>query len=272
VSHDPQPILSVRDLRVRFPVRSGLLQRETGAIAAVDGVSFDMAHGETLGLVGESGSGKSTVGRAILRLLDRFTTGSVRFEGRDLLAMRGGELHEARRKIQIVFQDPSGAMNPRMRVWRIVSEPLTVHGVASGSSALRARSAALLDLCGMPASSADRYPHEFSGGQRQRIVIARALALNPSLLICDEPTSALDVSVQAQILNLLKDLQRELSLSYLFISHDMAVVAHMCDRIAVMQRGRIVELGSRDKVLKDPSDEYTKRLLAAVPEASTAPV
>lgn len=272
MSGTDHPILSVNDLRVRFPVRSGLLQRVTGAIAAVDGVSFDMAHGETLGLVGESGSGKSTVGRAILRLLDKYTTGAVRFDGDDLLAMRGGELHEARRKIQIVFQDPSGAMNPRMRVWKIVSEPLTVHGVGGGLRDLRARAIALLERCGMPAGSADRYPHEFSGGQRQRIVIARALALNPSLLICDEPTSALDVSVQAQILTLLKDLQRDLNLSYLFISHDMAVVAHMCDRIAVMQRGRIVELGSRDKVLNDPSDGYTQRLLAAVPEASTASV
>ncbi len=264
------PILSVADLCVRFPVRTGVLQRETDTINAVDGVSFEIARGETLGLVGESGSGKSTVGRAILRLLDRYATGSILFEGRDLLAMRGRDLHAARRSIQIVFQDPAGALNPRMRVWRIVSEPLTVHGIASGSADLRTRAIALLQQCGMPASSADRYPHEFSGGQRQRIVIARALALDPDLLICDEPTSALDVSVQAQILNLLKDLQRDLNLSYLFISHDMAVIAHMCDRIAVMKGGRIVELGARDQVLNDPQDGYTKRLLAAVPVAATA--
>ncbi len=269
MSDHAAPILSVSDLRVRFPVRGGLLQRETDTINAVDGVSFEIAPGETLGLVGESGSGKSTVGRAILRLLDRFVTGSISFEGRDLLAMRGKGLLAARRSIQIVFQDPAGALNPRMRVWRIVCEPLTVHGVASGADDLRARATALLERCGMPASSADRYPHEFSGGQRQRIVIARALALDPKLLICDEPTSALDVSVQAQILNLLKDLQRDLNLSYLFISHDMAVVAHMCDRIAVMKNGRIVELGSRDQVLNDPSDDYTKRLLAAVPVATS---
>src|SRR5690606_10255773 len=217
------PILRVEDLRVRFPVRSGLLGRERSAIAAVDGVSFHVARGETLGIVGESGSGKSTVARAILRFLDKHTTGRIEFKGRDALALRGAALKQMRRRVQIVFQDPGGALNPRMRVWRIVSEPLLVHRVARGPRALRERAVELLERCGMPASSADRFPHEFSGGQRQRIVIARALALHPALLICDEPTSALDVSVQAQILNLLKDLQRDLGLSYLFISHDMAV-------------------------------------------------
>lgn len=264
-----EPILRVEDLRVHFPVRTGLLQRTTDTVRAVDGVSFDILPGETLGLVGESGSGKTTAGRAVLRLI-RATSGRVVFQGADVLSARAREMHALRRRMQIVFQDPAGALNPRMRVWEIVSEPLLVHRLARGARALRAAATDLLERCGMPASSADRYPHEFSGGQRQRIVIARALALRPALLVCDEPTSALDVSVQAQILNLLKDLQRDLRLSYLFISHDMAVVSHMCDHIAVMLRGRIVEQGPRDAVLFSPSHEYTRRLLAAVPEAAPA--
>lgn len=266
---DIAPLMSVKDLCVHFPVRSGVLQRVTDRVRAVDGVSFDLAAGETLGLVGESGSGKTTVGRAVLRLIEA-TSGSVRYDGRDVLAAGRSAMHALRRDMQIVFQDPAGALNPRMRVWQIVSEPLRVHGVSRSTRELRAKSADLLERCGMPASSADRYPHEFSGGQRQRIVIARALALRPKFMVLDEPTSALDVSVQAQILNLLKDLQRDFGLSYLFISHDMAVIAHMCDRIAVMLRGKIVEEGRRDRILNDASHEYTRSLLAAAPDANAA--
>ncbi len=267
MTQPPPPLLRVDDLRVHFTPQSKLFARAEDPIRAVDGVSFEIAEGDTLGLVGESGSGKTTVGRAVLRLVIA-TSGRVTFDGRDVLNASPREMHALRKRMQIVFQDPAGALNPRMRIWEIVSEPLLVHDVARGAKALRAQASALLERCGMPASSADRYPHEFSGGQRQRIVIARALALNPTLLVCDEPTSALDVSVQAQILNLLKDLQRDLRLSYLFISHDMSVIAHMCDRVAVMLQGRIVEQGPRDSVLFSPKHEYTKRLLASVPEAA----
>lgn len=262
---EPTPLLKVDDLRVEFPLRGGVFGRTVDVVRAVDGVSFEVGAGETLGLVGESGSGKTTAGRAVLRL-QRATGGRVVFDGHDVLSAGARAMRSLRRRMQIVFQDPAGALNPRMRVWEIVGEPLRVHGVGA-SRDLRGRAAELLERCGMPASSADRYPHEFSGGQRQRIVIARALALSPAFIVCDEPTSALDVSVQAQILNLLKDLQRDMGLSYLFISHDMSVVAHMCDRIAVMLHGRIVEQGARDAVLFDPRHEYTKRLLSAVPGA-----
>jgi oligopeptide transport system ATP-binding protein len=268
MTEQTSPLLRVEDLSVHFAPRAKMFVRDPEPIRAVDGVSFHIAPGETLGLVGESGSGKTTVGRAVLRLI-RATSGRVEFEGRDVLRAPAREMHTLRRSMQIVFQDPAGALNPRMRVGEIVSEPLLVHHVARGAKALRERATALLQRCGMPASSADRYPHEFSGGQRQRIVIARALALNPRFLVCDEPTSALDVSVQAQILNLLKDLQRDLGLSYLFISHDMSVISHMCDRVAVMLRGKIVEQGSRNGVLFDPRHDYTRRLLSAVPEATT---
>lgn len=264
------PLLSVKDLRVHFPVRSGVLQRASDSVRAVDGVSFDLHEGQTLGLVGESGSGKTTVGRAVLRLIPA-TSGAVVYRGRDVLAAPPRAMHTLRREMQIVFQDPAGALNPRMRVWQIVSEPLLVHGEARSTRDLRARASDLLERCGMPSSSVDRYPHEFSGGQRQRIVVARALALRPKFMVLDEPTSALDVSVQAQILNLLKDLQRDFGLSYLFISHDMAVVAHMCDRIAVMLRGKIVEEGERDRLLSEASHEYTRSLLAAAPGAPGAP-
>ncbi|MDX9910655.1 MAG: ATP-binding cassette domain-containing protein [Phycisphaerales bacterium] len=269
-------LLSVRDLRTQFPVRSGVLQRVTGHVKAVDGVSFDVAPGETLGLVGESGCGKTTVGRTILRLIPQGgarVSGSVRFAGEDVLAASGEALRTIRRNMQIVFQDPAGSLNPRMVVWKIVSEPLRVHGLSrgpggtGGTDYLRSRAEDLLEKAGMPRSAAERYPHEFSGGQRQRIGIARALALDPKFIVCDEPTSALDVSVQAQILNLLKDLQRDLGLSYLFISHDMGVVSHLCDRIAVMYAGQIVEVGERERVLFAPEHAYTKKLLGAVPEA-----
>jgi len=262
----PGSLIEVSELRTHFPVRSGLLQRVTDHVRAVDGVSFSIAPGETLGLVGESGCGKTTVGRTILRLL-RATSGSVVFEGRSVLDAGPSELRTLRRQMQIVFQDPAGSLNPRMRVGSIVAEPLVIHGVARSRDELRHRVDSLLERCGMPRDAADRYPHEFSGGQRQRIGIARALALEPRFIVCDEPTSALDVSIQAQIINLLMDLQRDLGLSYLFISHDMAVVNHVCPRIAVMQSGRIVETGSRERIIDDPEHRYTQRLLSAVPDA-----
>ena len=260
-----QHVLEVRDLKTWFPIRRGVLQRVTGHVKAVDGVNFYLDKGETLGLVGESGCGKTTVGRTLLRLADH-TGGQAFFEGKDIFAMNSTELRAARRKMQIIFQDPGGSLNPRMRVGRIVGEPIEVHGLASGDE-LRERVEQLLERCGLWRAAADRYPHEFSGGQRQRIGIARALALNPALIVCDEPTSALDVSIQSQILNLLKDLQDEFALSYLFISHDMAVIHHICDRIAVMYDGKIVEEGPRDEVIHNPKHPYTRALLSAVPEA-----
>jgi len=260
-----QHLLEVRDLKTWFPIRRGVLQRVTGHVKAVDGVNFYLDKGETLGLVGESGCGKTTVGRTLLRLADH-TGGQALFEGKDIFAMNSTQLRAARRKMQIIFQDPGGSLNPRMRVGRIVGEPIEVHGLASGDE-LRERVEQLLERCGLWRAAADRYPHEFSGGQRQRIGIARALALNPALIVCDEPTSALDVSIQSQILNLLKDLQDEFQLSYLFISHDMAVIHHICDRIAVMYDGKIVEEGLRDDVIHRPQHPYTKALLSAVPEA-----
>ena len=260
-----RPLLEVVDLKMHFPVRRGLLQRRVGTVKAVDGVSFHLRKGETLGLVGESGCGKTTVGRAILRLLEP-TAGGVLFDGRDVLAMPSAELRQARRRMQIIFQDPGGSLNPRMRVGSLVGEPLEVHGMAKGDE-LREQVGALLERCGLWRGAADRYPHEFSGGQRQRIGIARALALRPDFIVCDEPTSALDVSVQSQILNLLGDLQKEFGLSYLFISHDMAVIHHICDRIAVMWNGRIVEEGDRDRIINRPEHAYTRALLSAVPEA-----
>ncbi len=255
----------MRDLCTHFPIRAGLLQRTVGVAKAVDGVSFVLDRGECLGLVGESGCGKTTVGRSILRLIPP-TSGAVTFDGIDVLAARGEPLRRLRRRMQIVFQDPGGSLNPRMRVGAIIGEPIEVHGLVTGRAAIRARVGSVLERCGMPAAAAERYPHEFSGGQRQRIAIARALALEPTFIVCDEPTSALDVSVQAQILNLLADLQRDLGLSYLFISHDIAVVRHMCARIAVMLGGKIVETGPREQVIGHPQHPYTQRLLSAVPE------
>ncbi|MCW5757242.1 MAG: ABC transporter ATP-binding protein [Phycisphaeraceae bacterium] len=259
------PLLSVKDLKTHFPVRSGLLQRVTGWVKAVDGVSFDLGKGETLGLVGESGCGKTTVGRTLLKLIPA-TGGSVTFEGKDVMRAQGAEMKALRRDMQIIFQDPAGSLNPRMRIASIVGEPLIVHGLVKDRRQLRKQVEELLVRCGMPAAAADRYPHEFSGGQRQRIGIARALALEPKFIVCDEPTSALDVSIQAQIINLLTDLQAEFGLSYLFISHDMAVIQHVCKRIAVMYKGKIVETGSRDEILTNPQHMYTKSLLSAVPE------
>ena len=261
----PKPLLDVVDLKTWFPVRSGVLQRVTGHVKAVDGITFKIGKGETLGLVGESGCGKTTVGRTILRLIPH-TSGTVTFDGRNVFAAHGAELKRLRRDMQIIFQDPAGSLNPRMRIASIVGEPLVVHGLVSGRDELRTRVEELLVKCGMPKAAADRYPHEFSGGQRQRIGIARALALEPRFIVCDEPTSALDVSIQAQIINLLTDLQGEFGLSYLFISHDMAVIQHVCQRIAVMYKGKIVEAGSREDILERPQHKYTQSLLSAVPE------
>ncbi|MBL1217065.1 MAG: ABC transporter ATP-binding protein [Planctomycetes bacterium] len=258
------PLLRVENLKTYFPIKAGLLQRTVGWVKAVDDVSFEIRDGETIGLVGESGCGKTTVGRTILRLIDP-TAGQVYYRGRNVFDLSGSEMQKLRREMQIIFQDPGGSLNPRMRISRIIGEPLQVHGLVRGNE-LRSRVEELLERCGMPKSTADRYPHEFSGGQRQRIGIARALALEPKLIICDEPTSALDVSIQSQILNLLKDLQDEFGLSYLFISHDMAVIQHVCERIAVMYRGKIVEESDAEAIYRNPQHAYTKSLLSAVPE------
>lgn len=257
------PLLRVRNLTKHFPIRRGLLQRVSGAVKAVDGVSFDIAPGETLALVGESGCGKTTTGRAILRLVEP-TSGEVSFDGTDVLALRGETLRRLRRRMQIVFQDPFGSLNPRMTVGDAIKEGLIVHNLARGAEADK-RVSQLLDEVGLRAEYADRYPHEFSGGQRQRIGIARALAVQPEFIVCDEPVSALDVSVQAQVVNLLRDLQKERGLAYLFIAHDLAVVAHMADRVAVMYLGRIVELAPRAALFASPRMPYTKALLSAVP-------
>ena len=266
-SKQDQPILlEVKNLKTWFPIRRGILQRTVGHVKAVDDVSFFVRRGETLGLVGESGCGKTTVGRTILRLIPN-SGGSVRFDGRDVLSAGALDLRKLRREMQIIFQDPGGSLNPRMRVGGIIGEPLEVHGLTSSADETRTRVEELLVKCGLWKQAADRYPHEFSGGQRQRIGIARALSLQPRLIVCDEPTSALDVSIQSQILNLLGDLQDEMGLSYLFISHDMAVIHHICDRIAVMYNGKIVEEGTRDEIINAPKHEYTQALLSAVPEA-----
>jgi oligopeptide transport system ATP-binding protein len=257
-------ILEVADLVKEFPVRSGFVfERVTRTVKAVDGVSFSIGSGRTLGLVGESGSGKSTTGYCVLQLL-KPTAGSIRFKGKELTTLGGGELRRMRREMQIVFQDPYSSLDPRMTVGDIVVEPLEIHGVGTRRDR-RSRIRELLDVVGFNPVYENRYPHEFSGGQRQRIGVARALALNPDLIVCDEPVSALDVSIQAQILNLLKDLQRDFGLTYLFISHDLAVVRSMSDDIAVMKDGKIVETGTADEVYERPKEAYTQALLAAVP-------
>lgn len=257
-------LLEVRDLAKYFPVKKGLfIERTAGYVKAVDGVSFDIAEGETLGLVGESGSGKSTTGYCVLQLLEP-TSGSIKFNGVELTELGREPLRSARREMQIVFQDPYASLDPRMTVGKIVSEPLEIHRVGTRQSR-RETVRQLLDVVGFDPNFSNRYPHEFSGGQRQRIGIARALALNPKLIICDEPVSALDVSIQAQILNLLKDLQRDFRLTYLFISHDLAVVRSMSDRVAVMNKGKIVEEGVANQIYANPRDPYTQSLLSAVP-------
>jgi oligopeptide transport system ATP-binding protein len=259
-----EPLLRVTDLHKHFPVRKGfVIERTVDHVKAVDGVSFELEAGRTLGLVGESGSGKSTTGYCVLHLL-KPTSGSIRFLGKELTALSRRELRRMRREMQIVFQDPHSSLDPRMTVGNIVAEPLQVHGI--GTRRARRRTVQeLLEVVGFNPHYTNRYPHEFSGGQRQRIGIARALALNPKLIVCDEPVSALDVSIQAQILNLLKDLQRDFGLSYLFIAHDLAVVRAVSDDIAVMERGKLIEAGTADQVYSRPQHDYTKALLAAVP-------
>jgi peptide/nickel transport system ATP-binding protein len=257
-------MLTVRDLRVHFPITSGLLfDRQVGAVRAVDGVDLDIADNETLGLVGESGCGKSTVGKAILRLVP-LTTGTVRFDDIELSSLEGAELRAARRHVQMIFQDPYASLNPRQNVGSIIAEPVRTHGLRDGS-AVGVRVLELLDAVGLPRGAANRYPHEFSGGQRQRIGIARALAAEPSLIVADEPVSALDVSIQAQVINLLEELQQSLGLTYLLISHDLAVVHHIADTVAVMYLGAIVEKAPASVLYAQPMHPYTLALMSAVP-------
>jgi ABC-type oligopeptide transport system ATPase subunit len=256
------PLLEVRDLVKEFSRKRGLLV-PTSVVRAVDGVSFTIGEGETFGLVGESGSGKTTTGRCILRLIEP-TSGEVRFKGEDILAFSGSRMRHARRDMQLVFQDPYSSLNPRMQVGAIVEEPLTIHKVGSKPTR-RARVAELFELVGLDPSQLSRYPHQFSGGQRQRVGLARALALNPSFIIADEPVSALDVSVQAQVINLLMDLQERLKLTYLFIAHDLRLVRHICSRVAVMYLGRIVEMGDTESLFAGPAHPYTRALLSAIP-------
>ena len=258
-----EPLLRARGITKHFPIRKGLLLRETGQVRAVDGVSFDIQPGETLGLVGESGCGKSTLGRTLVRLFEP-TAGTLHYRGEDFLAQRGERLRATRRHLQMIFQDPFASLDPRMTVSRILTEPFKVHDFCPRDER-QDRAAALLEIVGLKAAHLNRYPHEFSGGQRQRISIARAIALNPELIIADEPVSALDVSIQAQILNLLKDLQAEFSLTYLFISHDLSVVDHFCDRIAVMYLGRIIEMAPKEELFGNPRHPYTRALIEAIP-------
>ena len=260
-----EEILRVEDLKVHFPVRkAGLLSRSSATVKAVDGVSFALRRGETLGLVGESGCGKSTTGLAILRMLAP-TSGRIVFEGEDITAHPPERMRPIRRRMQMVYQDPFGSLNPRMKVGDIVGEPLVVHGLAADKAKYRARIAELIALVGLLPDMAERYPHEFSGGQRQRIGIARAIAMDPGLIICYEAVSALDVSIQAQVVNLFMDLQERLGLTYLFIAHDLSVVRHISDRIAVMYLGRIVEIATRKDLYRSPLHPYTEALLAAIP-------
>ncbi|MGI5854144.1 MAG: ABC transporter ATP-binding protein [Bacillota bacterium] len=257
-------LLEVKNLTKHFPITRGIVfQKVVGLNKAVDNVSFEIHRGETLGLVGESGCGKSTLGRTILRLLEA-TAGEVWFEGRNILELNNHEMRELRRDMQIIFQDPYASLNPRMTVGDIIGEPLLIHNLASGK-ALEQRVKELLSVVGLSGQHARRYPHEFSGGQRQRIGVARALAVNPKIIVCDEPVSALDVSIQAQVINLLQDLQKEFGLTYLFIAHDLAVVKHISDRVAVMYLGQLVELTTKDELYDNPLHPYTKALLSAIP-------
>ena len=258
------PLVDIRHLSVHFPVKSGLLQRPTGVVKALDNVSLKIEKGSTLGLVGESGSGKTTLGRVIVRLVDP-TAGSVSYQGERISALSGSSLRPYRKKIQMVFQDPYNSLNPRLRIGTILAEPLEIHFPRMSASDRSERVSELLRLVGLDPTHARRFPHEFSGGQRQRIGIARALAVEPEFIICDEPVSALDVSVQAQIVNLLMDLQEKFNLTYLFIAHDLAVVEHVSDQIAVLEHGKLVEEGSSEQITTQPTHPYTQRLLASIP-------
>ena len=265
-----EPLVQVRDLVKHFPITRGIvMQRKIGAVRAVDGVSFDVGRGETLGIVGETGCGKSTTAKLIMRLLDA-TAGEVRFDGQDITRLRGARLKAVRREMQIVFQDPYSSLNPRKTVGSIIGEPFAIHGLEPGKGARKRAVQALMETVGLNPEHYNRYPHEFSGGQRQRIGVARALALRPKLLIADEPVSALDVSIQAQVLNLLRDLQRRFGLTLVFIAHDLSVVRHMCDRVAVMYLGKVVEIGPAEAVYDHPRHPYTGALLSAVPVADPA--
>ena len=259
-------LLEVRNVKKHFPLKSGFLSKSAGAVRAVDGVSFSVHKGETLGLVGESGCGKTTLGKVLLRLIPA-TSGEVLFEGQDIFTLNASNLRKIRREIQLIFQDPYSSLNPRMTVGDIIGEPLIIHGI--GNAVQReSRVKSLLDIVGLAEYHYRRYPHEFSGGQRQRIGIARALALNPKLIVCDEPVSALDVSIQSQVLNLLEDLQKELGLTYLFIAHNLSVVKHISDRVAVMYLGTMVELSPSDDLYAHPMHPYTQALLSAIPHAN----
>jgi len=257
-------LLSVRDLTKRFPIKGGILSREIGSVKAVSGVSFGIKKGETPGLVGESGCGKSTLGRCILRLIEP-TSGQVLFKGKDITQLSPNEMRKLRRNMQIIFQDPYASLNPRMTVEEILSEPLEIHQIGTSQHERKQRILKLLDLCGLRREAIARYPHEFSGGQRQRICIARALAVEPEFIVCDEPVSALDVSIQAQIVNLMQDLQKELGLTYLFIAHDLKVVEHISTRVAVMYLGKVVEMSTAEELYQAPKHPYTKALLSAIP-------
>jgi oligopeptide/dipeptide ABC transporter ATP-binding protein len=259
-----ETLMEVRDLVKHFPIRSGLLQRQVGAVRAVDGVSFDVFRGETLGLVGESGCGKSTTARLLLRLMAP-TSGSIRFAGEEIASIKGGKLKDLRREMQMIFQDPYSSLNPRKTVGSIIADPLVIHRLYTGSGERKRKVQELMDRVGLNPEHFNRYPHQFSGGQRQRIGVARALALDPKVIVADEPVSALDVSIQAQILNLLRDLQRDLGLTLVFIAHDLSVVRHMCDRVAVMYLGHIVEMATSEQLYSHPRMPYTGALMSAVP-------
>lgn len=258
-----ETILEAKNIKKYFPIKKGLLLRHVGDVKAVDDVSLVIRKGETLGLVGESGCGKSTLGRTLIRLYDP-TSGDINFQGEDFVKLSGEKLRKKRKNIQMIFQDPYASLDPRMTIGQILRQPFEIHNILAPSERDE-KVKKLLEIVGLKASHVNRYPHEFSGGQRQRICIARAIALEPEVIICDEPVSALDVSIQAQILNLLKDLQEKFNLTYLFISHDLSVIEHFCDRIAVMYLGKIVEIGTRDELFNNPKHPYTQALLAAIP-------
>ena len=259
-----EPLLKVENLKVYFPILGGVLRHKVGEVKAVDDVSFEVRRGETVGLVGESGSGKTTVGRALIRLTEP-TSGTIAYKGQNILKLGTGAFRPYRKRIQIIFQDPYNSLNPRLSIFEIIGEALEIHFPQMTREQRRERVAGLLEKVGLKKDHLDRYPHEFSGGQRQRVGIARALAVDPEFIVCDEPVSALDVSVQAQIVNLLQDLQEELGLTYLFIAHDLAVVEHISDFVLVMNAGKIMEAATAEAIYENPQHEYTKKLLSAVP-------